>query len=38
LREGRLISAAEASPIYVRNDVARTTAEREAHARAALTR
>lgn len=38
LREGRLITAAEASPIYVRNDVAQTTAQREARARAAILR
>jgi tRNA threonylcarbamoyladenosine biosynthesis protein TsaB len=31
--EGRLIAAADAAPIYVRNDVARTTAERAALAR-----
>jgi tRNA threonylcarbamoyladenosine biosynthesis protein TsaB len=34
LIEGRLIDADQASPIYVRNDVARTTLEREARARA----
>jgi len=31
--EGRLIDASRAAPLYVRNDVARTTVEREADAR-----
>ena len=34
LAEGRLVGPADAAPVYVRNDVARTTAERAAIARA----
>lgn len=36
VREGRLVPPESAAPVYVRNDVARTTAEREALASARL--